>query len=130
MIGKEIILTFYGRRFLREDWRIDFDRASIDAWVSRLQGEYTPFQMGVQGRWQEEILLEVNGYADLLNCVRLSSPKDGISNLCLGHIIGKSANCNLEEDIRRGVSRVAFAPEMVEPEGENKRVCHNCGCGC
>ena len=38
--------------------------------------------------------------------------------------------CDLFEDIRRGVSRVAFAPEMIEPEGENKAVCHNCGCGC
>jgi len=130
MSGKEITLTFYGRRFFREDWRIDFDRASIDTWVSKLQGEYTPFQISVQGRWQEEVVLEVNGYADLLNCVRLSSPQDGISNLCLGHIIGKSTNCNLGEDICRGVSRVAFAPEMVEPDGENKRVCHNCGCGC
>jgi hypothetical protein len=34
------------------------------------------------------------------------------------------------EDLRRGVSRVAFAPEMIEPEGSNKVVCHNCGCGC
>jgi hypothetical protein len=130
MSGKEITLTFYGRRFLREDWRIDFDRASLDAWVSKLQGEYSPFQIRVQERWQEEVILEVNVYSDLLKFVRLISPQDGICNLCLGHIIGKSANCNLEEDIRRGVSRVAFAPEMVEPDGENKRVCHNCGCGC
>lgn len=130
MSGKEITITFYGRRFLREDWRLDFDRASIETWVSKLQSEYLPFQTTITGHWQEEIVLEVGGYADLLNCVRLKSPQDSINNLCLGHVIGKSANCNLEEDIRRGVSRVVFAPEMVEPEGENKKVCHNCGCGC
>jgi len=130
MTGKEITLTFYGRNFLREDWRVDFERASIDAWVEKLKSEYAPFQVTVEDRWQEEIILEINGYADLLNCVRLSSPQDNIGNLCLGHIIGKSAHCNLEEDIRRGVSRIAFAPEMIEPDGENKKVCHNCGCGC
>lgn len=130
MSRKAITLTFYGRRFLRDDWRSDFDRVTIDPWVSSLQSEYAAFGIDIRGLWQEEILLDVHGYADLLNCVRLSSVQDGIGNLCLGHIIGKSAHCNLEEDIRRGVSRVAFAPEMIEPEGENKRVCHNCGCGC
>lgn len=130
MSGKTITLTFYGRNFLRDEWRVDFARDDISAWVSKLQGEYSPFKIVVQEQWQEEIILAVNGYADLLNCVRLNSPQDGIGNLCLGHIIGKSAHCNLEEDIRRGVSRIAFAPEMIEPDGENKRVCHNCGCGC
>lgn len=130
MTTKEITITIYGRRFLRDEWRVDFDRDSMNAWVGRFQGEFSPFNVVITEQWQEEIILEVNGYADLLNCVRLRSPKDGISNLCLGHIIGKSANCNLEEDIRRGLSRIAFAPEMIEPDGENKRVCHNCGCGC
>jgi hypothetical protein len=65
-----------------------------------------------------------------MNTVRLRSPKDHIGNLCLGHVIGQSANCDLAEDIRRAVSRIAFAPEMIEPEGSNKIVCHNCGCGC
>lgn len=130
MRGKEITLTFYGRKFLREDWHIDFNRASITTWISKLQAEYVPFNIIVQQEWQEEVILNVNGYADLLNCVRLRSPQDSIGNLCLGHILGQSLHCNLEEDIRRGVSRIAFAPEMIEPEGENKKVCHNCGCGC
>ena len=69
-------------------------------------------------------------YGDLLTTVRLRSPRDHIGNLCLGHVIGQSANCDLFEDIRRGVSRIAFAPETIEPEGSNKVVCHNCGCGC
>ena len=56
--------------------------------------------------------------------------QDGFSNLCLGHVIGASPNRDLLEDIRRGVNRVAFAPETVEPEGSSKIVCHNCGCGC
>ena len=50
--------------------------------------------------------------------------------VCLGHIIGASPNRDLLEDVRRGVNRVAFAPETIEPEGSSKVVCHNCGCGC
>lgn len=129
MSGKEIEIAFYGRRFLQE-WHNDFDRPALDALLVQLAAELAPFGMVVRGCWEEEVILDVRGYGDLLNCVRLRSPKDGIANLCLGHIIGQSPNCRIEEDIRRGVSRIAFAPEMVEPEGESKRVCHNCGCGC
>jgi hypothetical protein len=28
------------------------------------------------------------------------------------------------------VVRIAFAPETVPPEDHNRKVCHNCGCGC
>jgi hypothetical protein len=89
-------------------------------------------KLGITVSYREELdtLLEVKGYGDMLNLIRLRSPKDSIGNLCLGHIIGQSDNCDFFEDIRRGVSRIAFAPEMIEPEGSNKVVCHNCGCGC
>jgi len=127
---KEITVAFYGRRFLREDWTLDLEREGLDALCASLAADYASFGIVLRSVWEEEVLLDVRGYADLLNCIRLRSPADGIANLCLGHVIGQSAHCDPLEDLRRGVSRVAFAPEMIEPEGENKRVCHNCGCGC
>jgi hypothetical protein len=36
----------------------------------------------------------------------------------------------LMADIKRAINRVAFAPETVPPDDHNRRVCHNCGCGC
>ena len=74
--------------------------------------------------------IEARGYGDLLNAVRIRSSKPGLGNLCLGHVIGCSAHLDLLEDIRRGVRRIAFAPETIEPDGSDKVVCHNCGCGC
>ena len=75
-------------------------------------------------------VVTVNSYADLLNAVRISSPSDGIASRCVGHLIGKSERLDLLEDIRRAVNRVAFAPETIPPDEHNRKVCHNCGCGC
>jgi hypothetical protein len=72
----------------------------------------------------------VRGYADILNSIRLRFPAGGFSNTCLGHIIGNSSNLNIAEDLKRGINRILFAPETIEPLGSDKVVCHNCGCGC
>ena len=127
---KEITVAFYGCTFPRSDWRHDLDRAAVRECFATLAAEYAPYGIRLLTSWEEETTVAVNGYGDLLNAVRLRSLQDGVANLCLGHVIGASTNRDLCEDIRRGVSRLAFAPEMIEPEGENKRVCHNCGCGC
>lgn len=129
-VSKEITIAIYGRSYPRDDWRYEIDRPQLECFVADLASEYAPFGIYLGCRWEEETTLEVRGYADLLNTVRLRCPQEGFANLCLGHVIGVSQNRDLHEDIRRGVSRIAFAPEMVEPEGESKRVCHNCGCGC
>lgn len=130
MESKEITVARYGYRLLNKDWKPSDDPDQLEEFLIGLNGEFS--RLGISVRFCDETnhILDVKGYGDLLNTIRLRSPKDSIGNLCLGHIIGQSANCNLFEDIRRGVSRVAFAPEMIEPEGENKAVCHNCGCGC
>lgn len=127
---KEITVVCYGHRVTNREWSHGVNLKGLDGFVRRLNEELNP--LGITVCYIEELntILEVNGYTDLLNTIRLRSPKDHIGNLCLGHIIGQSANCDFFEDIRRGVSRVAFAPEMIEPEGSNKVVCHNCGCGC
>lgn len=130
MQAKEITVVFYGRRYPRSDWQCDVDEKAVVEFLGSLAEELAPFGVVLKQVWQEEMALDVRGYGDLLNTVRLRSPLDGIGNLCLGHILGASPNRDLLEDIRRGVNRIAFAPETVEPEGSDKIVCHNCGCGC
>lgn len=127
---KEITVVQYGYKNTNVKWSPDVDFAALGSFVDTLHNELNTLGISVRYVQEPENVLEVNGYGDLLNIIRLRSPGDHIGNLCLGHIIGQSANCDLFEDIRRGVSRVAFAPEMIEPEGSNKVVCHNCGCGC
>lgn len=130
MSGKEITVVFYGRRFPRSDWRYEIDESRLAALFGSLEAELEKLGIRLQRLEDESVTLEVKGYADLLNCVRLRSPRDHIGNLCLGHVIGTSPNLDLFEDIRRGVNRVAFAPETIAPEDDHRRVCHNCGCGC
>ena len=127
---KEITVVLYGYNLTNIEWSPDINTEDLDAFVNKLHKDLNT--LGITVAYQEDLetVLEVGGYGDLLNISRLRSPKDTISNLCLGHIIGQSANCDFFEDIRRGVSRIAFAPEMIEPQGSNKIVCHNCGCGC
>jgi hypothetical protein len=130
MQAKESTVVLYGRRHSRADWSFELDERALDEMLTGLAEELAPFGMVLRREADAEMVLEVRGYNDLLNTVRLRSPQDGIGNLCLGHIIGISPNRDLLEDIRRGINRIAFAPETIEPEGSNKIVCHNCGCGC
>lgn len=130
MQAKEITVVLYGRRHSRADWSFVLDESALAEMLKGLAEELAPFGIVLRYAKVEEMALEIKGYGDLLNTVRLRSPRDGIGNLCLGHIIGASPNRDLFEDIRRGVNRVAFAPETIEPEGSSKIVCHNCGCGC
>ncbi len=129
-MNKEITVVFQGYRLTNPEWQVPLSGESRQVCVAGLQSEYEPLGIRVASVEEPEVVHEVKGYGDFLNTVRIRSPKDNIANMCLGHVIGQSPNCDLAEDIRRGVSRVAFAPEMIEPEGSNKIVCHNCGCGC
>lgn len=127
---KEITVALYSYRLTNSEWNPGVDVDALEQFVEGLHAELNSIGVSVACIREPENIVEVSGYGDLLNIVRVRSPKDHIGNLCLGHVIGQSENCDLFEDIRRGVSRVAFAPEMIEPEGSNKIVCHNCGCGC
>ena len=129
MNRKSITIVFFRRNFPRRDWEIDFPAAETRSFLEDLTAELAP--LGVDLHWkEEEQTIEVKGYQDLLNSVRIRSPFDGLGNPCLGHIIGPSPDRRPLEDLRRGITRVAFAPETIEPEGSSKVVCHNCGCGC
>ena len=128
-MAKEITITLCRINFIKE-WRYDVDPEQIAALTGELDAEYA--SIGVNVRFDGEIdhTVEVRGYGDLLNSIRLRSSEAGVGNPCLGHVIGESKECNFLDDIKRGVSRIAFAPEMIEPDGAFKKVCHNCGCGC
>jgi hypothetical protein len=130
MNNKEIVVAFYRRNFLRDEWRAAFDKQQIAGLIDRLGEELFSLGYSLKQVDVPDMAMDISGYGDLLNSVRIRCPQQGVANMCLGHIIGKSAHLNLAEDIRRGVNRVAFAPETIEPEGSDKVVCHNCGCGC
>ncbi len=124
----KLTIAVYGRQFLRDDWRQDIDEQAIAALAVDLGSELAAFGWQVEYRSEPDVQVAVKGYGDLLNAVRLRVA--GAGNPCLGHVIGASSACDPLADIRRGVNRLVFAPETIEPDGPDKRVCHNCGCGC
>ncbi len=130
MPAKKMLITIYAQNHLRQDWRVDLSGDEFQRFIAGLEKELLGFDIRLDSSRNDDICIDVNSYADLLNAVRVSSPADGFANKCVGHIIGKSQNLNLYEDIRRAVNRVAFAPETVPPDDHNRKVCHNCGCGC
>ena len=126
---RKIAVVFYGYR-LKGNWRPPvLDRNPTD-FITDLSTSYEKYGITVTYIEEPHNILDVRGYADLLNTVRLRTDDNQLGNPCLGHIIGQSQNCNLLEDLQRGISRVAFAPETIEPDGSSKQICHNCGCGC
>jgi hypothetical protein len=130
MTVKTVELTVYNQHHIRGDWKVDLDGEAFCLFIGQLRSELTAFGIEVASSRNDAVTVSVNSYADLLNAVRISSPVDGFSNKCIGHIIGKSQHLDLFEDIRRAVNRVAFAPETIPPDDHNRKVCHNCGCGC
>lgn len=130
MAGKQITVTFFRQNHIRPNWRVDIIAPAFELFFTELADDLARFGVTVMRSENDAMTIDVNSYADLLNAVRIASPADGFSSLCVGHIIGKSPNLDLMEDIKRAVNRVAFAPETIAPEEGNRRVCHNCGCGC
>lgn len=130
MAGKNMVITFYRQNHVRTDWRMDQFSSKFELFLIELADDLARFGISLTRADNEQIVIDINSYTDVLNAVRISSPSDGFTNLCVGHIIGKSPNLDLMEDIKRAVNRIAFAPETVPPEDHNRRVCHNCGCGC
>lgn len=127
---KQMVLTILEQNYLRNDWSVDFDGSSFQAYLSGLIKEMKKLGVSLSVVRNRDAVISVNSYADLLNVVKISSPQDGHSNQCVGHIIGKSQGLDITEDISAAVRRVAFAPETVAPSSEFRKVCHNCGCGC
>lgn len=129
-MAKHMRLTCYGRNQSRPEWEGPLSGVTFDLFFAELAQELERFGIALERGAPCAEAIEVKSYADLLNSVRIASPSDGISNVCVGHVIGKSPHLDPLEDIRRAVNRIAFAPETVPPDDENRKVCHNCGCGC
>ena len=129
---KVLDVILYRRKWIVDGWRYplyaDLDK-TLKHFIEDIKEELDGF--GIRLRCIEEDLQnEITGYGELLNSMRISFPAAGVASYCLGHIICASKNLDIVEDLRRGINRVAFAPETVEPSGSDKVVCHNCGCGC
>lgn len=110
-------------------WVDQSDWSTVDSMLDSLADELKDLGIVLQ-RGEEGAEIVVRGYTDILNSIRLRYPAGGFSNTCLGHVIGCSARRDLAEDLKRGINRILFAPETIEPQGSDKVVCHNCGCGC
>jgi hypothetical protein len=128
--SKKIIISVCRQNHIRDNWKVDLEGESFRVFVRDLTRELAGFGVEIESSCNDAVTVTVNSYADLLNAARITSPADGFINKCIGHIIGQSQNLNFFEDIRRAVNRVAFAPETVQPDENNRKVCHNCGCGC
>ena len=129
---KVLDVVFQQRDWIADGWRYpryaDLEE-SLARFIEEISTELNGF--GIKLRYIDGGLRnEISGYGELLNSFRISYPSGGVGNYCLGHIICTSKNLDIVEDLRRGINRVAFAPETVEPSGSDKVVCHNCGCGC
>ena len=127
---KQISLMILDCEHVRNDWFYDFDSDGFLSYYASLSQELKKLGVALRLVRNRETVILINSYADLLNVVKISSPVDGITNQCVGHILGKSRNLDIQEDITAAVRRIAFAPETVAPDGEFRKVCHNCGCGC
>ena len=125
-----MVLTLYRQNHVRPNWHVDIAGYDYELFFIELADILRQFGIELEIANNDEVTIDVNSYADLLNAIRISSPSDGLANICIGHVIGKSPRLDLMEDIKRGVNRVAFAPETIPPDDHNRRVCHNCGCGC
>jgi len=125
-----ITVAFYKRLLVRQDWEYPIDEQQLALVVQELNTDLNRFNIQVHHVQDDVVAMEIRGYGDLLNSIRIRAPHAGFGNLCLGHIIGASPGRDLYADIKRGINRIAFAPETIEPEGSDKVVCHNCGCCC
>jgi hypothetical protein len=130
MAGKGMSLTILQQNHVRRDWFYDFEGISFDLFFIEMTEDLARFGISLERAGGGASVIDINSYGDLLNAVRISSPDDGFSSVCIGHVIGQSPNRDILEDIRRAVNRIAFAPETVQPDASNLKVCHNCGCGC
>ena len=127
---KPIIITIAAQDHQRKDWYFDFEGEPFRTFMATLTADMAPLGIEVKLVYNPTVTITINSYADLLNCVKVSSPQDNHHNQCVGHVIGKSEHLNILEDLVRAVRRVAFAPETIAPDAAFRKVCHNCGCGC
>jgi len=128
--SKLMVITIHDHKHIRKEWYFDFEGQPFQDFLAGMTAEMKRLGVLVTVVRNRDAVIRVNSYADMLNVVKISSPQDGHSNQCVGHIVGVSPCLDIMEDINTAVRRVAFAPETIAPSGEFRKVCHNCGCGC
>lgn len=126
---KTLNVTIFDQQHLRGDWLFDFDGERFQQFIDGISREMRRLGFALTCVRNHDVTISINSYADLLNCVKISSD-DSQGTHCIGHIIGKSEHLDIVEDIDMAIRRIAFAPETIAPAGEFRKVCHNCGCGC
>ena len=126
---KALNVTVLGQQHLRGDWLFDFDGELFQGFIAGMTREMRKLGFALTCMHKHDVTIPINSYADLLNCVRVSSD-DSQGTHCIGHIIGRSEHLDIIEDVGSAIRRIAFAPETIAPAGEFRKVCHNCGCGC
>jgi hypothetical protein len=126
---KALTVTILDQQHLRGDWLFDFDGEVFRQFIAGLTREMRKLGIALNCTYNHDVTISISSYADLLNCVKVSSA-DSQGTHCIGHIIGKSDHLDIVEDIASAIRRIAFAPETIAPAGEFRKVCHNCGCGC
>jgi len=126
---KTLTVTILDQEHLREDWLFDFDGERFRRFIADMTREMRRLGFALNCVYNHDVSIFINSYADLLNCVKLSTDESQGTH-CIGHVIGKSEHLDIIEDIGTAIRRIAFAPETVAPAGEFRKVCHNCGCGC
>ena len=127
---KPVTMTILNQKHIRKDWIFDFEGEAFQRFFDQMAKDLKKQGIALKKEHNKDVVIKINSYSDLLNVVKLSSPDVNHSKQCIGHIIGKSENLNIMEDIRAAVNRLAFAPETIAPDSEFRKVCHNCGCGC
>lgn len=131
-MDKVLDVIFFQRNWSADGWKYELYKnleVSLNLFYVEIKDELEKFSITLRFI-EEELTSDIKGYGELLNSIRICCPSAGVGSYCLGHIIGASKNLDIIEDLRRGINRVAFAPETVEPAGSDKVVCHDCGCGC
>jgi len=126
---KKLTVTILGQKYLREDWLFDFDGEPFKRFIAGMTREMRKLGIALTCVHNHEVVISINSYADLLNCIKVSSD-DSQGTHCIGHIIGKSEHLDIMEDTGAAIRRIAFAPETIAPASEFRKICHNCGCGC
>jgi len=127
--SKSLTVTILEQQHVRDNWQFDFKGLEFRQFIAAMTAEMKRLGFSLTCVHNHDVVLTINSYADLLNCVKISSD-DSQGNHCIGHVIGKSEHLDIIEDIGSAIRRVAFAPETIAPAGEFRKVCHNCGCGC
>ena len=86
---KAITVSILDQQHLRGGWLFDFDGELFQRFISGMTREMKKLGVALTCAHNHDVMISIKSYADLLNCVKISSD-DSMGNHCIGHVIGKS----------------------------------------